>query len=56
LTDGYIHVGRVYHAKEDVEEATRYYETATKDPHPKTVLASVGLAQMHIKKGMSYLR
>ncbi|EIN11558.1 TPR-like protein [Punctularia strigosozonata HHB-11173 SS5] len=53
LTEGYIHAGRVSHAKGDVANATKYFETATKEPHPKTVLASVGLAQMHVKKGES---
>lgn len=51
LTEGHIRAARVCHAKGDVQGAVRHYTAATKEPHPKMLLASIGLAQMHIKQG-----
>jgi len=51
LTEGYVRAGRCLHADGANDQAMQYFNLAL-EGQPKNVLASLGLAQMQLKKSM----
>ena len=54
LSDGYIRAALVSHAEGQMAEAMRHY-MAAKEGIPSNIVANVGLAQMYIHNGETYI-
>lgn len=55
LTEGYLRAARVLQAEGSHAEAAKYFITANQG-QPGNVLAAIGLAQTHLKKGGPFER
>jgi hypothetical protein len=54
LTEGYILAGRVCHADSSLQLATKYFTSAI-EGQSRNAVAGIGLAQMQVKNGESYV-
>lgn len=48
--EAYYHMARMYHSRQDYEEAFRYYYQLVNQLHPDHVRGRFGLGQMYLKK------
>lgn len=50
LTEGNLRAARALHAEGSINEATKYYTTAT-EGQPKHILGAIGMGQMQMLNG-----